>query len=157
MNGPPEWDGFRAIQVLFRGVYLIRYRDTLPDRHVRRRDRRELLCAAGHIALDVGVRTGRQSYIATPRVPGTALRSEGDESLPLPAGASRRLAADARPRPCQRIQFSPRGTTLVRERVGPPGRTGKVLFRLNYPQQASVSAGRLTSADSRCSSSPTPR
>lgn len=76
-----------------------------------------------------------------------------DEVLPLPAGATKRLGS---PRLrvhgyVNKLQFSPKGTTLVAasgsELRGWDPPTGKVTFRVGYPVNASVDAGRLTSKD----------
>ena len=73
--------------------------------------------------------------------------------MPRPAGATRRLG-DSRMRILGHInalQFSPKGITLVSatsgELRGWDPRTGKVLFRLNFPTDASVDSGRLTTRD----------
>ena len=73
--------------------------------------------------------------------------------MPLPAGAARRLG-DPRmriPGHINALQFSPTGTTLVSatsgELRGWDPRTGKVLFRLDFPSDGSVDSGRLTSRD----------
>jgi WD40 repeat protein len=120
-------------------------------------DRRKFLRAAGHMTLGtVAFWPGVTSAKSPPPPPpkGTPLKViEGDGVLPLPAGATTRLG-DPRlrvPGDVNAVQFSPRGTTLVAAsgselRAWDP-RTGRILFRVKYPERASVNSGRLTSAD----------
>ena len=121
-------------------------------------DRREFLRAAGHFALGMSVLDPESLHATSPppRVPaGTGLKTiEGEGLMPLPAGAKGRLGSPRMrvPGHVNAIQFAPRGHTLVAAsgseiRAWDP-RTGKVLFRLGYPQNASISGGRLTSVDS---------
>jgi len=121
-------------------------------------DRREFLCVAGNLAFGASI-TGSGSARATsppPPVPGgTALKTiAGDGIDPLPAGAKGRLGSPRMrvPGHVNALQFSPRGNTLVAAsgseiRAWDPS-TGKILFRLGYPERASISGGRLTSVDS---------
>lgn len=107
--------------------------------------------AAGAAALDAG------RLLATsppPPKPAAALKPlDGTGVVPLPTGVLRRLGTPAMriPGNVNALQFSPKGTTLVSatsgELRGWDPRTGKVLFRLPFPDEASVDAGRLTSRD----------
>jgi WD40 repeat protein len=120
-------------------------------------DRRTFLQAAGRlgaglVAANSGAALG--DSLPPPMPPEGALKPlDGTGIMPLPAGAARRLG-DPRMRILGHInalQFSPKGTTLVSatsgELRGWDPRTGKVLFRLNFPSEASVDSGRLTSRD----------
>jgi WD40 repeat protein len=90
---------------------------------------------------------------APPKI-GDALKPvKSEEVLKLPAEASARLGDPKLRLPgyVNAVQFSPKGTTLVGAsseeiRAWDP-RTGKVKFRIGYPDQASVDAGRLTNRD----------
>jgi WD40 repeat protein len=120
-------------------------------------DRRTFLRAAGHLGVGVAAAnaaTALGDSLPPPTPPEGALkRLEGTGVMPLPAGAARRLG-DTRMRILGHInalQFSPTGTTLVSatsgELRGWDPRTGKVLFRLDFPAGVSVDSGRLTSRD----------
>lgn len=120
-------------------------------------DRRDFLRAAP-LALAAAARAA--AVPPPPKAPAKAKGDGGlkvitaDEVAPLPAGATGRLGS---PRMrltghMNALQFSPRGTTLVGATSGEirawdPG-TGKVRFRLGYPDESWVEAGRLTDRDS---------
>jgi WD40 repeat protein len=116
-------------------------------------DRRTFLQAAGQLAAGLAA---ADAFCTSPP-PGNPNASleplGGDGQLALPAGALRRLG-DPRMRilsSIKALQFSPKGTTLVSATAGElrgwDPRTGKVLFRLNFPGDASIDSGRLTSRD----------
>jgi WD40 repeat protein len=119
-----------------------------------RPDRRDFLHAAGCLA--AGVATARATSPPPKPTPkdGVGLKIlEGDGTPDLPSGAVRRLGA-TRMRVTgyvNKLQFSPRGTTLVAAsgkelRAWDPV-TGRVKFRLGYPDNASIDSGRLTDRD----------
>lgn len=116
-------------------------------------DRREFLGLA--LPLAIGVVTADATSPPPPNPPkkGDALKAAtGSEVLPLPAGASGRLGS-----PRMRVnghvnkaQFAPKGNVLVAassELRGWDPNTGKVVFRLAYPDNTSIDAGRLTTRD----------
>jgi WD40 repeat protein len=118
-------------------------------------DRRTFLYAAGQLAVGIAAADAGAVFAQDPpKDPNAPLQSlDGDGQLALPPGAVRRLG-DPRMRilgSIKALQFSPKGTTLVSamggELRGWDPRTGKVLFRLNFPSDASVDSGRLTSRD----------
>jgi len=120
-------------------------------------DRRTFLRTAGRMAVGVAAVDAGQAPADSPPPPkglDAALKAlDGDGTMAVPTGAVRRLG-DQRMRivgTVRALQFSPRGTTLVSatsgELRGWDPRTGKVLFRLNFPEDASVESGRLTSRD----------
>jgi WD40 repeat protein len=114
-------------------------------------DRRDFLSAAGQFV--VGAVAAGKSPPPGPK-PETGLTPiSGTGLTPLPAGATRRLGTERMrvPGHLNRVQFSPKGNTLVGAsgeelRAWDP-RTGKVLFRLKYPEGGSIDSGRLTSRD----------
>jgi WD40 repeat protein len=116
-------------------------------------DRRALLSAAGHLALGAVAVGASSAPRPQPKAEDGLKLAAGEGLLPIPSGATGRLG-DPRLRVqgyLNALQYSPRGTALVAAsgdelRAWNP-RTGKVLFRLDYPEGASVDAGRLTSRD----------
>ena len=118
-------------------------------------DRREFLGTAAPFV--VGVVAGT----AAPPPPVPAKRPKpadlmktltGAEALPLPAGASVRLGSPRmRMDDIRRIQFAPKGSTLVAvntlELRAWDVTTGKIRFRLGFPENRSIETGRLTNRD----------
>jgi WD40 repeat protein len=118
-------------------------------------DRRTFLQAAGQLAAGIAAADAGAVFAQDPPkdVNAPLLPLDGDGKLSVPAGALRRLG-DPRMRilgSIKALQFSPKGTTLVSAAAGElrgwDPRSGKVLFRLNFPNEASVDSGRLTSRD----------
>ncbi|MBO0698157.1 MAG: WD40 repeat domain-containing protein [Zavarzinella sp.] len=115
-------------------------------------DRRDFLSAASQLV--IGAVATATSPPPVQSNPGAALVvAPGDGLTPLPVGASHRLGTQRlrASGDLKRVQFSPKGNTLIGAsaeelRAWDP-RTGKVLFRLKYPEGASVDSGRLTSQD----------
>src|SRR4051812_27989840 len=106
-------------------------------------DRRDFLSAAGQLVVGAVAAATSPPPPAPKSGAGLSVIS-GDGLITLPLGAARRLGAERMriPGDLKAVQFSPKGDTLVgagREelRAWDP-RTGKVLFRLKYPEGASV-------------------
>jgi len=121
-------------------------------------NRRQFLRVSGPLAFGTQILISGTSCGTSPPAPapaGAGLKVIAGEGLvALPSGASRRLGSPhmRTPRDVKAIQFAPRGSTLVAatgsELRAWDWRTGKILFRLNYPEQSSIPGGRLTTGDS---------
>jgi WD40 repeat protein len=119
-------------------------------------DRRTFLWTAGRLALGAGALATRSALgdsLPPVMTPDALKPAEGDGVLALPAGAARRLG-DTRmriPGHINGFRISPKGTTLITatsgELRGWDPKTGKVLFRLGFPNEAWVDSGRLTTDD----------
>jgi WD40 repeat protein len=117
-------------------------------------DRRDFLRAAVPLGLSAAMLEATSPPpIPPPKVGDTLKEVTTDEVLKLPAEAAYRLGQPRLRIPgyVNAIQFSPRGTTLVGAsgteiRAWDPA-TGKVKFRVSYPEGSSVDAGRLTNRD----------
>src|SRR5438105_2622490 len=116
-------------------------------------DRREFFGLTLPLAIGVVAADATSPPPPNPPKKGDKLKAaDGPEMLPLPTGAAGRLGS-----PRMRVngyvnkaQFSPKGNVIVAassELRGWDPNTGKVVFRLAYPDDTSIDAGRLTTRD----------